>query len=236
MKGVQKHNLTHQLTHNLGVSIVKGDYGVGHRLPSEAQLCDNFDVSRSATREAVKMLSAKGLISSRPKQGIQVLPESEWNMFDTDVLSWILNSKPSLSLLKEFTQVRVALEPQASALAASNANYKQIDAIEAALERMEDAHEGLDDPLEADIAFHTSVLEATGNRFFVQFKDFISTALRVSTRYSNKIKGIPGTDVQKRRDVFEAIKSGNSELSEKVVRTILDETLELIESKLAINN
>ena len=162
MKGAQKHNLTHQLTHDLGVSIVKGDYGVGQRLPSEAiQLCDNFAVSRSATREAVKMLSAKGLISSRPKQGIQVLPESEWNMFDTDVLSWILNSKPSLSLLKEFTQVRVALY----STAAVNATDEQIQAIESALQRMVDADEGLDDPLEADIEFHTRVLEAR-NRFF----------------------------------------------------------------------
>jgi DNA-binding FadR family transcriptional regulator len=232
MKGTQKHNLTHQLTHDLGVSIVKGDYGVGQRLPSEAQLCESFEVSRSATREAVKMLSAKGLISSRPKQGIQVLPESEWNMFDTDVLGWILNAKPSLSLLKEFTQVRVALEPQATALAAANANKEQLEAIEAALQRMVDADEGLDDPLEADIAFHTSVLAASGNRFFVQLTEFISTALRVSIRYTNRIKGVPGADVQKHRDIYEAIKSGNITLSEQAVRTILDEALELIDSKL----
>lgn len=232
MKSAPKHNLTHQLTHDLGIAIVKGNYAVGQGLPSEAELCNQYEVSRSATREAVKMLSAKGLISSRPKQGIQVLPENNWNMFDTDVLSWILNSKPSLSLLKEFTQVRVALEPQATALAAANATEQQLEAIESALQRMVDADEGLDDPLEADIAFHTTVLEATGNRFFAQLTDFISTALRVSIRYTNKIKGVPGADVQKHRDIYEAIKAGDIAGSEKAVRTILDEALELIDSQL----
>ena len=232
MKSAPKHNLTHQLTHDLGIAIVKGNYAVGQGLPSEAELCNQYEVSRSATREAVKMLSAKGLISSRPKQGIQVLPENNWNMFDTDVLSWILNSKPSLSLLKEFTQVRVALEPQATALAAANATEQQLEAIETALQRMVDADEGLDDPLEADIAFHTTVLEATGNRFFAQLTDFISTALRVSIRYTNKIKGVPGADVQKHRDIYEAIKAGDIAGSEKAVRTILDEALELIDSQL----
>ena len=178
------------------------------------------------------MLSAKGLISSRPKQGIRVLPESSWNMFDTDVLRWILSSKPSLSLLKEFTQVRVALEPQAAALAAISATPEQLAEIDNALARMADADEGLDDPLEADIAFHTSILVASNNRFFVQLTEFISTALRVSIRYTNHIKGVPGADVTKHADILDTIKSGNPERAKKAVETILEEALELIESKL----
>lgn len=236
MRNSPKHNLTHQLTHDLGMAIVKGQYKVGQGLPSEAVLCVEYDVSRSATREAVKMLSAKGLISSRPKQGIQVLPERNWNMFDTDVLSWILNSKPSLALLKEFTQVRVAIEPQAAALAALNGTDEQFAAIEEALTRMADAEEGLDDPLDADIAFHTSVLLASGNRFIEQLSEFISTALRVSIRYTNRIKGVPGADVQKHADIFNTIKSRDPEKAKHAVKTILDEALELIESQLEKNN
>ena len=232
MKSAPRQNLTHQLTHDLGIAIVKGVYPVGQGLPSEADLCVEYDVSRSSTREAVKMLSAKGLISSRPKQGIRVLQESHWNMFDTDVLSWILSSKPSLGLLKEFTQIRVAIEPQAAALASVNATCEQLENIENALTRMVEADQGLDDPLEADIAFHTSILVASGNRFFVQLTDFISTALRVSIRYTNKIKGVPGADVQKHADILNTIKSRNPEKARKAVAEILDEALELIESKL----
>ena len=232
MQTLPRHNLTHQLTHDLGMAIVQGVYPVNHGLPSEADLCVKYDVSRSATREAVKMLSAKGLISSRPKQGIRVLPESNWNMFDTDVLRWILSSKPSLSLLKEFTQVRVALEPQAAALASVTASYEQLEAIDKALARMVDADLGLDDPLEADIAFHTSILIASNNRFFVQLTEFISTALRVSIRYTNRIKGVPGADVKKHAAILDSIKSRNPEKAKLAVVTILEEALELIESKL----
>ncbi len=232
MKTEPRQNLTHQLTHDLGLAIVQGVYPIGTGLPSEADLCIEYDVSRSSTREAVKMLSAKGLISSRPKQGIRVLPESSWNMFDTDVLKWILSSKPSLALLKEFTQVRVALEPQAAALASVTATYQQLEVIEKALARMVEAEQGLDDPLEADIAFHTSILAASNNRFFLQLTEFISTALRVSIRYTNRIKGVPGADVQKHAEILHTIKSRNPERAKKAVETILDEALELIESKL----
>jgi DNA-binding FadR family transcriptional regulator len=232
MSSAPIQNLTHQLTYDLGLAIVQGVYPVGTGLPSEADLCIEYNVSRSSTREAVKMLSAKGLISSRPKQGIRVLPESSWNMFDTDVLKWILSSKPSLALLKEFTQVRVALEPQAAALASVTASYQQLEVIEKALARMVDADNGLDDPLEADIAFHTAILAASNNRFFLQLTEFISTALRVSIRYTNRIKGVPGADVQKHAEILNTIKSRNPERAKKAVETILDEALELIESKL----
>jgi DNA-binding FadR family transcriptional regulator len=232
MSNAPIQNLTHQLTYDLGLAIVQGVYPVGTGLPSEADLCIEYSVSRSSTREAVKMLSAKGLISSRPKQGIRVLPESSWNMFDTDVLKWILSSKPSLALLKEFTQVRVALEPQAAALASVTASYQQLEVIEKALARMVDADNGLDDPLEADIAFHTAILAASNNRFFLQLTEFISTALRVSIRYTNRIKGVPGADVQKHAEILNTIKSRNPERAKKAVETILDEALELIESKL----
>ncbi|TWX72460.1 FadR/GntR family transcriptional regulator [Colwellia sp. C1TZA3] len=232
MKPSPRQNLTHQLTYDLGIAIVEGTYPVGGGLPSEADLCVQYNVSRSSTREAVKMLSAKGLISSRPKQGIRVLPENSWNMFDTDVLTWILSSKPSLALLKEFTQVRLAIEPQAAALAAMNATYEQLEDIEKALSRMVEADQGLDDPLDADIAFHTSILVASGNRFFVQLTEFIGTALRVSIRYTNKIKGVPGADVKKHADILNTIKSRNPDRARDAVTAILDEALELIDSQL----
>jgi len=226
-----KHNLTYQLTHDLGNAIVKGKYKIGDGLPTEAELCLEYDVSRSATREAVKMLSAKGLIVSRPKKGIRVLPESNWNMFDTDVLTWILSSNPSLSLLKSFTEVRAAIEPQAAALASVNATFEDIEEIEKALTRMEQAEKGLDDPLDSDIAFHTAILKASGNCFIMQLSDFISTALRVSIRYTNKTKGEDG-DIQKHAEILNTIKSRNPEKARNALKTILDEALELINANM----
>src|SRR6478609_3866918 len=100
-------NLSHRMVHELGKAIICCEYN-DNGLPTEAELCDKFGVSRSAVREAVKMLSAKGLISSKPRQGIRVEAEEEWNIFDPDLLRWSLESKPSMKVLKEFLQVRIA--------------------------------------------------------------------------------------------------------------------------------
>jgi transcriptional regulator, GntR family len=162
--------LTHQVTHELGAAIVQGKYKIGGGFPTEAQLSEQFSISRSVMREAVKMLTAKGLISSRPRQGIRLQPSRDWNMFDADVLSWTLSSRPSIALLKEFTQLRYAIEPEAVALAAKNSSIEANEAIAAALERMRQAEMGADDPLESDIAFHTSILLASENRFFYSAK------------------------------------------------------------------
>ena len=228
----QGQNLTQQLTHTLGLDIINGKYPVGTGLPSEAEICELYEVSRSSTREAVKMLSAKGLISSRPKQGIRVLAETHWNMFDTEVLAWILKSKPSLNVLKEFTQMRFAVEPMAAKLAAQNANPSQLNHIENMLQRMRDAEEGMDDPLDADIAFHCAILEACGNRFFLQLTDFINTALRVSIRYTNKIKGVRNADTDAHAEIYEAIRAGKSKEAHQQVALLLEEALALIESQL----
>jgi DNA-binding FadR family transcriptional regulator len=224
-------NLTQQLTHKLGEAIVKGDYPIGSRMPSEAVLCEQFAISRSATREAVKMLSAKGLISSRPKQGITVNPETHWNLYDSDVLAWILKSKPSLQLLKEFTQVRFAIEPMAAKLAAENATPQQIKDIEQALYRIAEAEEGLEDQLDAHINFLNTILVASGNRFFIQLTQFVDAALRVSIRYTNQVKGISNTDVTFHVKVFNAIKDGDANTAQSLIYEVLSDAVVLIESR-----
>jgi len=69
-------NLTQQVADTLGNDIINGKYGAHNPVPSEAVLCEQLEVSRSAAREAVKSLAAKGLITSRARQGIRVLPET----------------------------------------------------------------------------------------------------------------------------------------------------------------
>jgi len=133
-------NLTQQVADTIGNAIINGEYGEHNPVPSEAVLCEQLQVSRSAAREAVKSLAAKGLITSRARQGIRVLPESEWNLFDADVLRWMRDSNPSLELLREFTELRVAVEPEAAMLAAQRQNSEKIANIGAALDRMKQAH------------------------------------------------------------------------------------------------
>lgn len=185
---VAGRNLTHGMLDTLGRAIVTGRYET-RPFPTEAEIAKTHGVSRSVTREAVKMLTAKGLVSARPRQGTVVQPASAWNLFDTDVLRWTLERKFSVELLRHFNQLRVAIEPEAAALAARFGDAADLQAIRGGLTQMEAGEAGLTDPLEADIAFHVAILRASKNPFYAQFQSVVSTALRTSIRFTNRIKG-----------------------------------------------
>ena len=226
-------NLSQGMVQALGRSIVCGEYERTASFPSEAELCEQFGVSRSAVREAVKMLTAKGLIASRPRQGIRVMPSSHWNMFDADVLAWTLNARPSLQLLKEFAQLRMAIEPEAAVLAAENYQDKEsIKAIGDALTRMKLGEEGKDDPLAADIDFHCAILAASNNRFFYQLREFIQVALRVSIASTNQLKGVLNANYEDHKKIYDAIRNGEAEEAKIAVKTLLIEAQQLINKSL----
>src|SRR5271168_2206178 len=129
-------NLTSSIVQDLGIAVVTGTYSDKNPFPVEADLCTQYGASRSILREAVKMLTAKGLLGARPGQGTWVQPEGSWNLFDPDVMRWLLERKFSLSLLIEFTQIRLAVEPAAAAMAATEAGPAEKAAIANALNRM----------------------------------------------------------------------------------------------------
>jgi DNA-binding FadR family transcriptional regulator len=211
----------------LGRSIVVGEYR-NRSFPTEAELAKIHQVSRSVTREAVKMLSAKGLVSARPKQGTFVQPESKWNLFDSDVLRWLLERRTSIALLREFNELRVSVEPQAAKLAATRAAPSSVAAVGAALQRMRNAEEGRDQTLDADIAFHIAVLQASGNPFYAQFSDVVETALRTSIRITNRIAGRSAA-IGEHAAVYEAIAAGLPEKAEQAMRALIENVLRLIE-------
>lgn len=227
-------NLSEQVTNELGKSIIAEQYAAGSSLPTEAQLCEHYQVSRTAIREAVKMLSAKGLISSKPRQGITVQPSENWNLYDTKVLDWMLNSSPSLHVLKEFLQVRMAIEPQAAALAARAGNSELIEKIKVALDEMEEAAK-IDEAsmYESDLSFHTSILQASGNRFFAQLKEFISTALAVSIQHTTPAKGNREGIVEEHRKVYNAIKNGDAERAKNMMVYLIDEAMDFIDNEIS---
>ncbi len=221
-------NLTYGMLDAIGRAIVVGDYD-GATFPTEAELAKQHGVSRSVTREAVKMLTAKGLLSARPRQGTTVQPTTSWNLFDTDVLRWLLERQFSIDLLRQFNELRVAIEPEAAALAARVATVDDIERVNAGLKRMERAERGEDDTLESDIAFHIAVLRASRNPFYAQFRDVVSTALRTSIRFTNRVKGRTA-NVADHAAVRDAIVAGNPEKARKAMRALISDVLELIDT------
>ncbi len=220
-------NLTYGLLDSLGRMIVTGAYE-GKPFPIEAELAKQHAVSRSVTREAVKMLTAKGLLSARPRQGTIITPPASWNLFDTDVLRWLLERKFSLTLLRQFTELRLTIEPGAAALAAQAGSAEGFELIQRGYARMEAAEQGQDNPLSSDIAFHVAVLEASGNPFYAQFRDVVATALQTSIQFTNRYRGrsasLPG-----HKAVLDGILARNPVAAADAMRTLISDVMSLIE-------
>lgn len=228
---IRGQNLTYSIAHNLGVAIVTGVYTSANPVPIEADLCRQYSASRSVLREAVKMLTAKGLLGSRPRLGTWVQPEDKWNLLDPDVLGWLLERKFSPALLIEFTEIRLAVEPGAAALAARVADAADKAAIRDAIERMQAADRGDDDPLDSDIAFHVAVLRATRNRFYAQLTGFTATALRFSIRTTNRYKGVQLASIADHKRVADAIIAGKPAAAGEAMRKLIQEALDLISKR-----
>ncbi|MDB5692518.1 MAG: FadR family transcriptional regulator [Alphaproteobacteria bacterium] len=225
-------NLTFGMLDALGRAIVTGSYD-GQRFPTEAELATQHAVSRSVTREAVKMLTAKGLLTARPRKGTTIQPPSSWNLFDPDVLRWLLERKFSIDLLRQFSELRIAIEPAAAALAAREADADAVAAIEAGYARMEAVERNEDDALDADIAFHIAILNACGNPFYRQFRDLVATALQTSIRFTSRFNGRTASLPRHRaslpahRAVLDAIRARDEQGAHDAMRVIIEDVMAL---------
>lgn len=160
-----KRGLCGQVTHELGQRIVAGDFEAGKALPTESELSSQFNVSRTALREAVKILTAKGLMESRPRTGTRVRPRSDWHLVDPDVIAWHCAATPSADFLCDLFEIRLIVEPNAAALAAERRTDADIRDIEQGLAEMSQALGNGGDMVEPNVRFHMAILEAAANPF-----------------------------------------------------------------------
>jgi len=109
----QPRNISAQIVDTIGRRIIAGQYEAGGRLPIEAALCNEFGVSRSVLREAIKILMSKGLVVSKARVGTQVTSKKRWNMLDPYVLGWIIEVMPENQFLDMLFEVRLGIEPMA---------------------------------------------------------------------------------------------------------------------------
>jgi len=175
----------------LGQRISAGQYIEGETLPVEQELADSLSVGRNALREAVKVLSGKGLISTAPRSGTKIRPRNEWNMLDPDVLSWHADPETATpEFLLALLEIRRIIEPKAAELAAVRATREDVAAILAAYDDMQRYHEASEQRVAADIQLHTAILEASHNVFISHFRYAVATYLKAHF----KIGGEAGQD------------------------------------------
>jgi DNA-binding FadR family transcriptional regulator len=218
-------NLHAQALHALGLAIVRGDYAPGTIMPTEAALSRQFGVSRSIVREAVKSLAAKGLVESRARIGTRVRDARDWNLLDRDVLGWHFAALPRRRFFNDLFEIRRVFEPAAAALAAEKADAADIDALEKAVVAMETASSDSDAAIDADVAFHRTILAACRNPLILQMGSLISIGLWTSFQISDRSYD---ASLPFHRPIFAAIRDREPARARAAMETLLAKTLDFI--------
>ena len=169
-----------EVARSLGIDIITGRYGEGARIPGDAELMATFGVSRTVLRESVKTLVAKGLLTTKAGVGTVVRGRSAWNMFDVDVLAWHLDAGIDRRFLSDLTEIRLAVEPQAAALAAARRTEADIAELRRSMDLMRSEAPDSTGFADADLALHIAVANASGNPFMRSIGAVIEAALRAS--------------------------------------------------------
>ncbi|MDH2444106.1 FadR/GntR family transcriptional regulator [Amnibacterium sp. CER49] len=172
---------------SIGRAIVGGRYVPGASLPREAELMEEYGVSRTSLREAMKVLAAKGLIEIRQKSGTRVRPRSSWNVFDSDLFAWSMEHGGSEAAISDLIELRLLLEPSAARLAASRATMADATRIDAALTAMTAATADREAYAEHDVAFHLAVFAASHNVFLERFGSLVADFLRLTFDMQQKV-------------------------------------------------
>ncbi len=176
----RQQRLSEMVAGTIGKRIVTGHYKPGDTLPTEPEVQAEFGVSRTAVREAIRLLSAKGLTASRPKIGTRVRPSGDWNMFDADVLRWQVEHGPSDEFVNALFEMREIIEPSAASLAAERATADDIAALGVAMDGIQNQPRGGPEQIAADIDFHMTILSASRNPILISVGAMINSALELS--------------------------------------------------------
>jgi len=213
-----------RVAYEIGRRILRGDWQPGTTLPTEAELGSDLGVSRSALREAIKMLAAKGLVETRPKIGTRVRAREQWHMLDPDVLAWRAAAQDVEVLARELLTVRRIVEPAAAALAAERATEEEIAAIEAAFADMAAARDDPEEAIAPDVRMHLAIIAATHNEFLVSLGALTETAMAASIELSTSSEGAVADSLPRHEAVVDAIRARDPEAARDAMARLLDFT------------
>ena len=217
----------------LGIAIVSGEYAPGDTLSGEVAFSEALDVSRTAYREAVQVLAAKGLVESRPKAGTKVLPKDRWNVLDPDVLAWSFANKPDIEFVRNLFELRGIIEPAAAGLAAERRDREDLKVMKEALYAMRRHTLSSDEGQSADREFHAAILRATRNNALVFLSAGIGAAVRWTTQFKQRSSGLPRNAIPDHARVYEAIAAGDAREASEAMRVLVD--LALDDTRFALN-
>src|SRR5476649_810278 len=218
----QAIRIPQKIATDLGTKIVSGRLKPGTILDGEIEASGERKVSRSAYREAVRILVAKGLVLSRPKTGTQVTELANWHLLDPDVLSWMFVQDPPRPLLVSLFELRKLVEPEAAALAAERRSLAQLNQMGNALEIMTEETLKTDRGRHADQVFHATLLSASSNPFLASLSSSVTAAVAWSTAFKWRTERLRRDAVPDHVNVYEAIAARNPGAARAAMTELID--------------
>lgn len=205
----------------LGGKIASGALPPDAIFPPEAQLMAEFDVSRSVLREALLVLTAKGLLESRQRLGTRVRPREDWNLLDPDVIEWLMDAASDTEVMELF-EVRAVVEPAVAAIAARAATDEDIEKIGAALGEMEGAVKSLRQFIGPDLRFHEEIHKASKNQFLAALGKLVSEAVLTLMVVVQVDEDMRRARLALHRAVFERIRDRDPDGAAAAMTALLD--------------
>src|ERR1700722_6697414 len=222
-----------RLVSAIGREIASGVWKPEQTLPTEPDLAHRFGAGRNAVREAVKILAAKGFVRTERRAGTIVRPEFCWNLLDSQVLNWFLSAAANRDhLLDELSELRSIIEPAVAALAATHASSIETLRIFEAYDQMEKLHDEIQKAIDADIAFHELLFEATHNRLLIALVPAFSLLARTNFEISIRAGKPASQNLKEHRQIAEAVSRRDPEAARGASRKLIEKNATALPSRL----
>lgn len=175
MKALAKVSVVQLAENEIRNYIISDEVSVGDKLPSEKEFCDELNIGRGSVREALRLLQAKGLVDIVQGKGAFVASKEEKK--EETLAGWFRDNEVEL---KDFNEVRLAIEPLAVRLAVERCTEREIRKLETNVEAFIQAAEKKDSGELAalDEKFHSILVESSHNQLLISINKEISRKLR----------------------------------------------------------
>jgi GntR family transcriptional repressor for pyruvate dehydrogenase complex len=206
-KIVRSSRLYEQIVQQVEESIHKGAMKPGDQLPPERELAEQFGVSRTAVREAVKALHEKGLVEAYPGRGTFITDGTSYSMRQSLDRMLRVGQAEGSGFLAE---VREILEPEIAAMAATRADAEDLASMREQIQLMDTARRDPDEFIEADLDFHLALAEAAANPIILSLIDSIVGLLREQRMGIFQVEGGPERGQYHHKKIMETIEHRDS--------------------------
>lgn len=222
-KIVRTSRLYEQIIEQIESSILAGELKAGDQLPAERELAQRFGVSRTAVREAVKALREKGLVEAYSGRGTFITNGTSQAIRQSLDLMIKIGQPDGCTHLAE---VRLILEPEIAALAATRVEEHHLAAMREAIAVMDGARQDPDAFIEADLDFHLALAEAAANPLILSLLDSIVGLLREQRLRIFNVDGGPERGQFHHKRIIQAIEARDDEKAREAMRAHLQQVRE----------